>query len=57
MNNINKKIRTFSFVMALVSMILGGIFMQSCSSDSDINEMDKSEMETYMYRATGFNHY
>jgi hypothetical protein len=45
MNNINKKIRTFSFVMALASMILAGIFMQSCSSEGEEIFFDYSKLE------------
>jgi hypothetical protein len=45
MNNINKKIRIFSLVMVLASVIAVGIFMQSCSSEREEISFDYSELE------------
>jgi hypothetical protein len=40
--------KLFNWVLLVVSVVLLGIAVQSCSNDSDMNEIDKSGFETYL---------
>jgi hypothetical protein len=49
MIKIEKKRTGFPYLgIVLVSIVALGLFVQSCSNDSDMNEIDRQEFETYL---------